>query len=452
MRERTMFYRQELLARDTGQVQSLRSYIQTLALSHSMKPLALLTVLAEREPLENLSTDHGELTKRWAIHGFSEFGGQVRQRLERASDIDLKPATLAKFEGLFSNMNLTRKGEAMYCPCCVAEGEDLPYGRLLWEVQCVTACPIHKVRLRSGKVCGSEKSSWLPLQSRPSMSGVCTACGSVGFRCITEVAETALAEEVWVAQQVERLIAMPEGDVAKCSGATLLAGLKKLVEGCYGNSSTRASVDAGLSRASVHHWLSGKAVPGLPGILQICAHARADVTQLIAGKNVMVDCAAGLPERNAITVMPRSYVRAKVADAELPGLLTEAAKEAEPPSLAKFSERHGIDVKCAGRRGREHAKALIAISAAHAGKRNRRRFERAVSVYQLAAAKLEADGSLVHEKALQQVSGLPAYSGGARHRALRLVLGGHRPGAASQGHRVQANGPTCASASDRFIR
>ena len=53
MSERSLFYPRPLTGQGTGQVQSLQSYLEHLALSHNMKPRVLLETLLGAYPLDS---------------------------------------------------------------------------------------------------------------------------------------------------------------------------------------------------------------------------------------------------------------------------------------------------------------------------------------------------------------------------------------------------------------
>lgn len=430
MAKRTLFYPQPLLGQDTGDAQSLRSYIERLALSHNMKPRGLLDTLLKEHPLEDLSADLHQLQKRWAVHGFAEVGAQLQSRLEAATGSSLAGATLMRYKGLFASVNLTRANDPVYCPCCVteSEGAELPYGRLLWEVQCVEACPVHRVKLRSAKLCGAQPEERLPANQRPSLSGVCIQCGSVGFKCLAKEPLPATGDEIWVASQVRRLLDLPIERVARCSAESLRTGLTELVKCVYGGSVVRASQQAGLSRASVYTWVAGEILAGLPGLLQICFHAKADVCALIDGVYRSLDSspAEKSPPRR-LQVVERTYNRSELNDDQIRELLEAAATEAEPPSLMQFARRHGLNVDVPRQRFVREAAVLAAANAQHMQLVYERRYVEAVHAYTAAVQALLRQGLSVHAKSIQKQSGVVAFSQNhPRVRALQEVLSKHR--------------------------
>lgn len=431
MAERTLFYPRELIGQGTGQVESLRSYAEGLSLAHHMKPRVLLETLLRAYPFEGPYCNLQGLVKDWAIHGFSDLGSQIGARLELATGRTLVGATLARYQGLFSSTNLTRPGEPLYCPCCVAETEELPYGRLLWEIQCVTACPVHRVKLRSSKVCGAPTAERLPAARRPTMRGVCMGCGSVGFKCVKEPSEPASDDAVWAAQQVGRLLAMDPEALARCSPRTVRQGLAALVQAAYGGSVVLAALQAGLSRGAVCMWVKGTAVPGLPWLLRLCFHSGADVIALLGGSFRRLGADEREQSRQLSEVVEREYTkRPTYSKPQLKKFLLAALDAAEPLSPAELSRRLGLHRDQLRKRCPEESQALAAAHDAHRRRVYEQRYRQAVGAYTKAACALRERGKRAHAKALQVESGVVAFSRNApRVRALREVMSAFARGA-----------------------
>jgi hypothetical protein len=424
MTARSLLYAQSLMGEGTADVESLRSYIQRLALSHSVKPRALLGILLAAFPLVGIDHDLHTLLQHWGVHGSAEIGVQLQERLQKATGISVKVATLGRFSKVLADVNLVRARtrEWFYCPCCVQEGEEPPHGKLLWEVQSVVACPTHRVRLRSTKMCGAGADERLRPSQRPSLSGVCGQCGSVGYRCCAEAPSPASDAEVWIAEQVGRLLALPVDVVSRFSKSTLQVGLEKLVEFQYG-SPVNAALQSGLSRASVWTWVKTDMRPTLPGLMQLCHHAGCDVVSLLGGEFVPLPKTSPVAHR----VLRRTYIRTTHTDAQIREMLLLAAEESAPPTLAAFSRRIGLNEDAPRHRFPEESRVLAAAHAAYARSENQRKFDEALAAYSAAADVLTSKGMLVGAKYLQQEAGLVAFSQNEpRVRAMNIVIAQHR--------------------------
>lgn len=421
MLKRTLFYPKALTGQGTADVQALRSYIEHLAFAHHMKPRSLLELLVEQAPRAGRQSFPREFA-RMRIHGHASLSKDLQDRLEAATGVSLAGSNLLRFTNVLAPTNLTRD-DTLYCPCCVAEGDDMPYIRLLWKLQCVTACPVHRVKLRSSDHCGAAASDKLPVHKRPAIGGVCAQCGSLGFKCITAPAEAASPQEVWVATQAARLLATPVDSTFEL--ADLQSGLKELVDRTYDGSVVAASLSSGLARASVHSWVAG-ARPGLPWLLQLCMHAGADPVALLGGSFV------ALPDQalsgRQYEVLPRDYKFAATDDATIRQRLTEASQAAEPPSIREFARECGIHVDTPRQRFPAEVTLLAAARKSYVERLNEERYQAAVQAYRAAAKALAAEGMTIHIKRVQERSGLVAFSQHrSRVRALRTVMAEFRP-------------------------
>ena len=277
-------------------------------------------------------------------------------------------------------------------------------------------------------MCGAQPDERLPANQRPSLSGVCVQCGSVGFKCLAEEPQPASDDEVWVANQVQRLLALPIERVARSRAESLRTGLAELVKSFYGGSVVRASQQAGLSRASVHTWLAGEILAGLPGLLQLCFHAKADICALIDGVYRSLHSSSDEKEPlRSLQVVERTYNRSELNDDQIRELLEATATEAEPPSLMQFARRHGLNVDVPRQRFVREAAMLAAANAQHMQLVYERRYAEAVHAYTAAVQALLRQGLSVHAKSIQKQSGVVAFSQNQlRVRALRQVLSEHR--------------------------
>jgi len=422
MSERTLFYGLPLACDGSAEVESLRSYVERLSYAHNLRPRRLVEVLLERYPVHGIGFDYATLLRHWDVHGSGKSGTQLTERLEKATLTPLGHSTLHRFAGLFPAAHFARYRDTAYCPECVAETEDPTHGRLLWEVQCVTACPKHRVLLRAAAECGAPKEERLPVNRRPAFRSVCSACGSIGFRCLTDAAIPAPIEAVRVAEHVGKMLALSDAQCAGINLASLQAGIGELVREVYGSRVANAAVDAGLSRGSVSTWVRGVNRPSLSQLVQLCLRANAELVALLAGRYERVgDNEDEFGVQAKLT--DRSYVRVVMSDHDILATLDEAAKETDAPTVQTVCARIGLNPRVA------RAKFPVAVGRLVARCTERRvaewnqRHEDAVVAYTKAAAALQERGATVGAKALQREARLVAFSQNpARVRALDSVL------------------------------
>jgi TniQ len=421
--ERTMFHPLPLIGVGTNAVEGLGSYLRRLAFSHQLKPVVLLELLFERMPLEDLRTTAAHLHHTWNVAGPGEVGGQIVERLVAQTGRDVSAGSLRRFADLFSAQSFGRRVlEERYCPLCVREtyGNDLPFGRLLWEVRCIAACPRHGVRLRNSATCGAPEVEHLPVGRRPLLNGVCKACGSIGFRCVTTELEVASPSEMWVAEQVGAMVALPSLTVELLSPETLHEGLKTLVDVKFNGLVVPPSIKAGMARATLSTWLNGTFKPSLPGLLQLCMLANCDLVPLLQGR---VEESTGRQHEGIVPrVVPRTYHRVTLSDDEIRQSLRQAAVAPVPPSLKSHCEALGVRGDRSGKKFPEEVAQLKTARNDYMRAQSARLRAEMEAKLEAAAAQLKAQGLPIKCRTLEEVAGVVAWT---RHPAMKAVLARH---------------------------
>ncbi len=199
----------------TGQVESLHSYLASLAHAHTLAASQLLEKMLPSIMRKDYSGT--ALLMYWCREAGSKILGTIKltsEFIESLSEAtgrkDLACTALYPLrnfitgEGLFAQV-------LRHCSDClefdVAQGR-LPYHRLLWHLSEVRCCPIHCISLVKS-ACGGSREENLPFGKRKMFPGVCTACGSVAYRCIDKKMELIQAHsgELWKAKRYSELIA-----------------------------------------------------------------------------------------------------------------------------------------------------------------------------------------------------------------------------------------------------
>lgn len=439
MLKRTLFFGLPLAGVGTPVVESLRGYVQRLAFAHNLKPRVLIEVLLERFPWEGEPVDLSEVMKQWEVHGRGEVGRKLRERLERATGVDLQSSRFGSFSRLVAGQHLAKRGRGRYCPVCVLE--DGAHGQLLWETACVKACPVHKVKLRDAATCGAPSDQHLPAHRRPKVPYACSMCGSLGFACVTSEPEAADDADIWVATQIGKLLALPPQDCDYWTADRLQRGLYELVDDVYQGSVVRASLSAGLSRGSVCTWVAGKYRPSLAGLMQLCHHARVDVVELFSGRletvpepGAIEDAeamdafaaddaeAVALERRPAIDLLERGYIRRTCED-DLRIGLEMAVMESPPPNLRQLAVRLETSRRFLREKWPDQADALREASARYRREQEQVKFVATVATFERCAEELVSRGMPVTPKYLQAASGLVTFRQNlSRARAMSGVV------------------------------
>jgi hypothetical protein len=132
----------------TPLVESLASYVTRLAEAHVVSVWRLILHVLRPPPASRIP--RSSIRYAYPVNGL----GKVSEPFLRAFEIatqraDLQLPTLSVLDGCISQPGTFRTTEA-WCPCCLEQwrAAELPlYSPLLWTLQAVTMCPIHKCPL-----------------------------------------------------------------------------------------------------------------------------------------------------------------------------------------------------------------------------------------------------------------------------------------------------------------
>lgn len=423
MSDRTTFTNLPLLGQGTGQVQSLSNYVEHLALAHNLSPIAVVEESLRQHPLISLPGAVDTIRRGFPVDAGAPLSRQLLERIQLATGTCLHGSTFQPLAQALATRD-SFETRSLYCPVCVQRDDPLPYGRLIWEISFLNACPIHGVQLRRAGDCGAPMSERLPRSSRPTLKGVCRQCGSIGFRCITAPPQPAGSDAVFVARQVERVIAAYQGWSTSLDRDTLMLGIRRVVDAVYAGKPVTASVKCGFAKATVGTWLR-ETKPSLPALLQFCFRAGADPVSLLYGR---YQPHGELPASSeTLTPIARTHTRVAVPRETLRERLVHAVHSQSPPALRAFARANGAGDE-AGLRRRFPLETALLVKARkeYLDRSDQERFELALAAYTRAALSLVASGRAVHRKSLTAECGIYAFTGstrnGSRLKALATVL------------------------------
>lgn len=416
---RTLFYGLPLKGAGTGQVESFRSYVPRLAREHSLTPFKLFELLYEKYPMDAIGTSIRSTLTSWDVQTLAEKGNLVRERLERATGVSLDGCSMSRFGEVFSARNLMRRSGWLFCPHCISEDDGM-YSRLLWDVQCVTACPRHGIYLLPIDACGKPEQR-LTLNNRVNSSTACSTCGSVGYSCMNLKTEKATAAEIAQARVIEQLLSMGPLANQGVNTDSLRRGLRDLVASAFENKPTVASVECGLTRAGFRKWFRGSNIPALSGLLKVCERTGADITELLRGK--YVQCSAPSHVVQGPEVLRRITLDAVAVRAQLDA----AAKSTPPKSLTSVALCLNVNMSKLKREFPEESSALLKAYADALKAKQASSYQEAVDIYKDAALRLRKKGIRVGPRYVQEEARLAAFSRNSdRYKAMsegmRLAL------------------------------
>jgi hypothetical protein len=270
---------------DGGGRESLATYVKRLAHMHRMAPRGFVEEYISPRGSNN---DSVALQRDWLYRngqdliGVSERASAMADWLERNTGVaGLRWCTLTGLSGFACGQKLITRSTRVCLQCLdedTREGRPM-YERLLWRLEPVTACDKHACTLIAPR-CERH-----PASSRavpPSLPGVCTHCGSIGFKCMVDHDDARCSEtDVWIAEQCRRLIAaLPS--ISEADPVRMKMNLR--AHWVAGSGIVSAAKEIGVVQSSLSAWLrSPRAKCSLYRLVDIALTQQLDLVALLRG-------------------------------------------------------------------------------------------------------------------------------------------------------------------------
>ena len=316
-------------------VESLTGYMIRLAASHAVR----VSDLIEHELRMSIPYFHAPAGIPNAINGVNEGARNWVSALETFTLRDnLQLLTLLPFASLLATPFLIRQ-ERAWCPRCyesqTAQGQDV-YEQLVWCLQSVVVCPLHKAPLETS--CPACHRGLRPLcaVSRP---GFCSRCHQwLGFPRPSTPETLSTDYQAWVAQQFGQLLeiaphAQPVGkeNIQKI----LVRYVASFAEG----SRVTIAESAGCCRSSFYNWYNGASTARVDLLLRMCHELRIPLTSLVTG--IVAEPEAAARGETAMQARRRRGVAPQRTPEQIKEVLRLATKEQPAPSIREVAERLG---------------------------------------------------------------------------------------------------------------
>jgi hypothetical protein len=311
-------------------VESLTGYMIRLAASHAVR----VSDLIEHELRTSIPYFHAPAGIPNAINGVNESARNWVSALEMFTLRDnLQLLTMLPFASFLVTPFLIRQ-ERAWCPRCfesqTAQGQDV-YEQLVWCLQSVEICPLHKTPLETSCPTCHRELRPLCAVSRP---GFCSRCTQwLGFPRHSTPETVPTDYQAWVAQQFGQLleIAPQAQPVGKENIQKILA---RYVDTFSEGSKTAAAESAGCNRSSFYNWYNGVSTARVDLLLRMCHELRIPLTSLVTG--AIPEAAA----RTGTAMQARRRWPQRTPD-EVREVLRLATKEQPAPSIGEVAARLG---------------------------------------------------------------------------------------------------------------
>lgn len=272
---RSILYSIEPIGIGTPYVESLASYINRLAVEHSISVADLfIRIISIYGSIFSEKTN--TFKNLWkilsAINNASKSSIIVEIMSELTIRSELKYLTLATIEDL--NINGALSKIKRYCPKCYEEqkaSNNIVYDPLIWSIRAIKICPIHRLYLLDdcpNKDCVSN----FTVLNTYSVPGCCPCCYQwLGSQSSDLADDLTIESQKWIIKQIGDLIA----EISVLSTVDVNSNIKKVLKiilEVYGNGNAiTLSEVLEISDKTIRQWNKQQNSPSLNSLLKICA-------------------------------------------------------------------------------------------------------------------------------------------------------------------------------------
>ena len=357
---RSALYNLEPIGLGTGARESLTSYAERLADAHCISPRMLADVPAAGEIARAKFNRGLALRARWFVTGgnTSLEWAQILGRL--TGRLGLEALTLAPLAQVVNQRNLTSRTRR-WCPQCLREAatSHALYAQLLWDIDCVTACPVHEIEITPECSCNLIRDPQRRLKWSP---GHCPCCGQL--LCETLPTRQAPPQQVRLARIVRGLLADPRFDQGGWSpsddrsDAFLTAAAVRHFRG----KSARLAKALGLGKSALHGWMNGSHRPALALLVGVADRTGCSVADILDGRAND----AHPPEGQIVRPRRNTALRITHAQGQTITLqLASALDDPVPVSLAGLARRLQVNSDFLRHRYPEQSAAIVSRFKVH---------------------------------------------------------------------------------------
>jgi hypothetical protein len=393
----TLLYSLKPFGIGTSQVEGLRSYVERLAYAHRVSVISIMNVFyPKRETGRVIASEL--LDHRVHLGLNTQTFCNALKRATGRSDVEF--CTLLPLSAAISDHSLASEFRR-FCPLCCEEGLSWQTvgTPLLWSLNAVSACPLHKVTLLP-VACRRKRQESL-LDIRRTMPRVCPGCGSIGYACSRCGPAVASEIEVYKAEQVGHLLSELPKLASPIDGGQVAKGVRLCIERQANGSLDKAATSSGIPKSLLWAWYKSKNSPGLGKLLQFCLGMRVGLTDLLVGRctpahSQPVFCLeARRPRRQLICFEARKSA------------LLDAIGRDAPPSVAELNTALGLSDGALDQQFPHLTRRLARTHLAHRAALAKKKREKVDREFRTAVAGLIRAGAPVTRRNIERVLGKP---------------------------------------------
>jgi transcriptional regulator with XRE-family HTH domain len=413
-------------------VESLTSYIARLAQSHSVFPGVLISkelasfvkkLYVTRGAMRGLH----ELFNR--AHALNGTGSMARDWVEALEQLTLRHdlcfLTLHSCASILPSRGLFHAYKA-WCPACYQKwrlSRQVVYEPLLWTIEAVKVCPLHRQPLR---LYCPDCHKQLPMLEWHSRLGYCSTCGKwLGSSCDSFAYGTLSPEELtrqsWTANTVGELITAVASFSSPLPRENVAEAMRTVV-----NLVTEGNVAAfasrlGIPKNTVWMWHTGKALPQLDVLLKICYCLEISLLDFLIPEKV-----AAIPLKISLQKSPQQSQNQRVSpkpfdsDKVEEALHATLASDENPPlTMKEVAERLEYNRRTISRHFPDLCRAISAKYRQYRQAAQEKKIEQSCEEVRQIALKLHNENVYPSEG---RVSELMTKPGDLRNKQVRVTL------------------------------
>lgn len=353
--ERSSLYHLDPMSVSTPLVESLTSYLIRLSYEHCVVPGVLIStrITPAINPDAPLCDHRANIRAIWGgdnantsmCNGMQHTAAKVckvLKQLTRRDDLHL--LTMLPWTEVISTMRLLRH-KRTWCPMCYEYWRvinQVLYDPLIWSLKVITMCPYHRQSLLQRCPHCSQTSRLLTSHSLP--AGYCSKCGkwlgkiSVAQDFVEALSEDELKWQCWVFDNVGELITKtPDlSSIHKTRIKLVVSAYVKYV--CSGNINAFCRLTQ-QPDSTVHNWYSGKSVPQLAQLLQVCYSLQISLWNFLTQpiEDISFNSLSSILAKPS--QLPQSKPRKRLNVVKAEAFLQTALNEFPPPPYQEVVER-----------------------------------------------------------------------------------------------------------------
>lgn len=294
---RGILYNIEPIGIDSGEVESMTSYIIRISEKHTVHIRDLVNKLLipklEKHYLQR-SVIYGGNSFFEGAKTINGYTSNSRDIVEALTDLtgrkDLNNLSLTGLDKVFATRELL-KPNLSWCPYCIKESfieNNEVYYPLIWFVKAVKICGIHQCLLSDRcPTCLNNNQ----ILRRKMILGYCSYCAcrlDVNINLNKNIREEYIEWYNYIYQNVSSIIKGKNFfiSIIKNKEQIIIHQLNIINEQCFDNELGNFAEFVGMPKNTLRAWLKGDNIPSLEGILQICFKLNITFANLLLDLNL----------------------------------------------------------------------------------------------------------------------------------------------------------------------